>query len=275
VPRKKVVAPASAPPATVPYVPPPPPPVSPLIREAVEEIHRGLRHRLGVLFFKYGATENNLETRHWEAYDRVLDATSIEEAEHLAKKAEDKIFVTLLVLTSAGKIVAKTPEAYKKKSDKAESFANYLYSQYTEMTATTEKEVAQRAKLLLRYNSQLARSRNLREYARLLEDDPTIQPFEVLYGAKEVEDDARDEALAAAGASPVVGGSDKPKRPRGRGKVQEADDPVRVPAAQARVPGPSKAAVRLVRGAVAAKKRGRHAKNERGLRPRRASHQGR
>jgi hypothetical protein len=228
-----------------------------------------------VLFFKYGATENNLEVRHWEAYDRVLDAASVEEAELLAKKAEDKIFITLLALTTAGKIVAKTPEAYKKKSDKAESFANYLYAQYTEMTATTEKEVAQRAKLLLRYNSQLARSRNLREYARLLEADPTIQPFEVLYGAKEAEQDARDEELAAAGASPVVGGSDKPKLPRGRRKVSEADGLVRVQAASPRLPGPAKDTVRRVRGTVAAKKRGRHPKNARSSQPRRASPQGR
>jgi hypothetical protein len=224
-----------------------------------------------MLFFKYGATENNLETRHWEAYDRVLDATSVEEAEHLAKKAEDKIFVTLLRLSSDGKIVAKTPEAYKKKSDKAESFANYLYSQYVEAPVTTEKEVAQRAKLLLRYNSQLARSRNLREYAQLLEVDPTIQPFEVLYGAKEAEDDARDEALAGT----VVGGSDKPKRSRGRGTVQEADGLVRVQTAPPRLPRPSRTTVRLVRGAVAAKKRGRHTKDEGSARPRRPGHQGR
>jgi hypothetical protein len=228
-----------------------------------------------MLFFKYGATENNLETRHWEAYDRVLDATSIAEAELLAKKAEDKIFVTLLALSATGKIVAKTPEAYKKKSDKAESFANYLYSQYVDAPVTTEKEVAKRAKLLLRYNSQLARSRNLREYARLLEIDPTIQPFEVLYGVKEAEDDARDEELAAAGASPVVGGSDKPKLPRGRRKAPEANGTVRVQAAPPRVPSSTTDTMRRVRGNLAAKKRGRHGKDEGSPRARRTRHQGR
>lgn len=272
MPRKKVVAPVPVPPTPVapPHLPP-----SSTLRASLYEIHQGLRKRLDTLLVKYGASIDHLETRHFEAFDRVLDATSANEAEMLAKKAEDKIFVTLLALTSAGKIVAKTPEAYRKRADKAESMANYLYSQYIEMLPTTEKETAQRGKLLLRYNGQLARARNLRDYAKRLDGEPNLPPFEELYGVKEVEADVKDEELTAAVAHPLVGGPGEPVRPRSRRKTSETDNTVRVQAAPHRVPVDAKVTMRRVRGALAAKKRGRHSKDEGSARPRRPRHQGR
>lgn len=39
----------------------------------------------------------NVDARHWVALDQVLQAKSLQEAEDLAKKAVDKLYIHLLV----------------------------------------------------------------------------------------------------------------------------------------------------------------------------------
>lgn len=138
------------------------------------------------LLSERGATKEHLEIRHLESIDRVMDAETPEEAELLAKKAEDKIFVTLLHLTARKKIFPQTPAAYRRKADRADGLVLYFENQAKTLGVDEAEKVE---KLRIKAEKQRTRASNLREYANHLEAGTPVPPFKEMYAAKDEEDE--------------------------------------------------------------------------------------
>jgi hypothetical protein len=157
------------------------------VQSEVQRIYNETKQQIYDEVTRQGGTkETVLEVRHLEKMDRILDATSPEEAESLAKRAYDSVFITCLHLRALHKITPKTPEEYRKKADRAESLVKMFQKLYDESEGEPEEK---RARRLVRVVRQQERARKLREYAAALTLDPSLPAFEELEGDEEVPEE--------------------------------------------------------------------------------------
>jgi hypothetical protein len=110
-------------------------------KSVIKDIYVKAKEKVAKVLEDYGATREHLETRHLEAIDSILDAESTNEADQLAKKAEDKVFITCLSLATTGKILPNRPGYIEKRAKSAESFAKWM-----EKTGNEEAAAKSRAK---------------------------------------------------------------------------------------------------------------------------------
>lgn len=178
--------------------------VQPCVRLSIQAIYDRAKADINKEIIRHGGTrEKVLAVRHLEAIDRILDATSVSEAEALAKKARLKVDATCLALRMHHKITPKTPEEYFKKAKRADSLADMLWKQYIEFKPLDDEDVEKRAKLLFRHTEKKDLAAKLRQYAHQLAENPELPSFEELYPKEKVEDEEEPE-------------EQKPKKPRAK-----------------------------------------------------------
>jgi hypothetical protein len=108
----------------------------------VQMVHGSTQAEIDKLLAEYGTDRKVLEVRHLEAIDRILDATTLPEAEALVKKAIAKIHVTLL--TKAGKQIRGklSVDYFSEKVDGAEYWAERQEKKAAEAKTPKERERA-------------------------------------------------------------------------------------------------------------------------------------
>ena len=132
----------------------------------VQEVHRGSQQKIYAMLEEYGTDKSILEVRHLEAIDRILDAETGVEADDLAKKAESKVFTSLLAMWGQGKIRGKvTAESLEKQAKAAEYWASVQEKKLAD--ATTDKERKRAQKYADKQKEKVTR---LRGEARLLRE---------------------------------------------------------------------------------------------------------
>jgi len=132
----------------------------------IQEVHRSTQAKVYKMLEEYGTDRNILEVRHLEALDNILDAETGVEALALAKRAEDKVFTSLLSLWGAGKIRGKvTTESLEKAAKAAEYWAAVQEKKLAEATTDKERERAQKYA-----DKQKEKVERLRGEARLLRE---------------------------------------------------------------------------------------------------------
>jgi hypothetical protein len=130
----------------------------------VQEVHLNSQQKIHAMLEEYGTDKSILEVRHLEAIDRILDAESAIVADDLAKRAESKVFTSLLSLWGKGKIRGKvTAESLEKQAKAAEYWASVQEKKLAD--ATTEKERTRAQKYADKQKEKVER---LRGEARLL-----------------------------------------------------------------------------------------------------------
>jgi hypothetical protein len=131
-----------------------------------QEVHRLSQQKIFAMLEEYGTDKSILEVRHLEAIDRILDAESTMEADELAKKAEGKVFTSLLALWGKGKIPGKvTAESLEKQAKAAEYWASVQEKKLVEATTDKERKRAQKYA-----DKQKEKVESLRGKARLLRE---------------------------------------------------------------------------------------------------------
>lgn len=178
--------------------------VQPRVGLSIKAIYDRTKDEINKEIVRHGGTrEKVLAIRHLEAIDRILDATSVPEAETLAKKARLKVDATCLALRMHHKITPKTPEEYFKKAKRADSLAQMLWNQYIDFKVLDQEDAEKRGKLLLRHQEKVDLAGKLREYAHQLAENPELPSFEELYPKEKVDDEEELE-------------EQKPKKPRAK-----------------------------------------------------------
>jgi hypothetical protein len=111
-------------------------------QDRIKAIHHRCREVVDRMLIEYGATRDNLEIRHWEKLDAILDAETPKQAAELSERAQTSIHTTVLFLLSKGKILGRNPtEAYEKKARKTESFIpSYLREAESKFNSPAEQE---------------------------------------------------------------------------------------------------------------------------------------
>lgn len=130
----------------------------------IQEVHRKAQQKVYAMLAEYQLDKSILEVRHLEALDRILDADSPSGAEFLAKKALDKVEVTLLAMWANKKVPGKfTPDLLEKQARGAEYWARV---QTDKAESALDPETRERAAKYAK--KQQERADRLKDEARLL-----------------------------------------------------------------------------------------------------------
>jgi hypothetical protein len=159
--------------------------------------HRRAREEVEAMLLRYNATREFLTTRHLEALDTILDATSSREAEDRNEAAIKKIRTSLLAAWAGRKIPGViTPESVTKQATGAESLAK----SFEKMALERGTEPGEAAKLMARAKKQRTRAEYLNKKAHCLRIGSPIPPPPIL---DLEEEEATPDSV-----------EEKPKKPR-------------------------------------------------------------
>jgi hypothetical protein len=141
-------------------------------QEALKALVEDTKARMLETADYYGLPHDHIEGRHWLKMDRILAATTPEEAIFLQRRAIQAVLMTCLYCWHERRIRGPaSPENFEKKAKSAESLAKWQEKQGNDEAAVKQKERA----AALRREADAARVGRPPKQEKKLKEDPVVR----------------------------------------------------------------------------------------------------